>query len=102
MSYADECALKIKEAIKTVNEAKEKLGDAILELEEAERSANDASEDIDDLTLEVETANEDIEHKKHFPYLNLDDQFKCDVLLEYWDKIKLEDIDKMVSSLSNK
>jgi predicted RNase H-like nuclease (RuvC/YqgF family) len=62
-------------------------------------------ENLEDDCREMRDEKEDLkasqkeENTIEFPYLNLNDQLKCDVLLEHWDKIKLSNVDDLVRNL---
>ena len=81
------------------------------ELEQAENKISELEDEISDLqdddTMaqaerdELRREIEDLEGNAEIPYLTVNDQLKADILIEYWEKIKLDDIDKMIAGLKH-
>lgn len=76
------------------------------EIKTLKRDLSDAYKEISEDQCELQSQHEIIveleddirgldENSRRFPYLYLNDQFKCDFLHEHWDKIKLEHLEAM-------
>ncbi len=84
----EEEVIELKEEIDSLNEKVEDLEDEVSRLE------NESGDLKDEIVLLEEEQKED--GTIDFPYVYVNDQFKCNLLLENWDKFKEEDIEEML------
>lgn len=93
MSYNEELINEIESAIDTLETALSTAKDA--------RDINEELE-VEIEELEVEISELRFNEESQFPYSDLKDQMKVDLLKEYWDKITLDHLDKMVVGINEK